>query len=169
MISTTREERHWLLRNLAQGLFQHLGVAVPPVPVEELHKHPPQAFEIDFGVVDMFKCLWDATFARPPSGQGSIFVRFDLSPEERRAALARETLHALVSSRHGRSMGLGEMLGDSLRESSEYFAGHLTAPEVLVTAYRKRTADHADGFADSFGIPAPIASARWAESAEHIQ
>ena len=66
MIQVTREERHWFLRNMAQALVDYAGAAEPPVPVEELLKHPPAAYQEDFGVVDMYSNLWDATFARPP-------------------------------------------------------------------------------------------------------
>jgi len=99
MIPITREERQWFLRNLAQGLVDYMGVVEPPVPVEDLLRNPPLLYDSDFGVVDMYSNLWDATFARPPSQRGSIFVRIDLEPEERRFVLARETLSALITLR----------------------------------------------------------------------
>ena len=45
MIQVTREERHWFLRNMAQALVDYTGAAEPPVPVEELLKHPPEAYQ----------------------------------------------------------------------------------------------------------------------------
>jgi hypothetical protein len=100
------EERRWLLRNLALGLVEYLGVAEPPVPVEALLRHPPSVLESDLGIVEMYSNLWDATFARLTDLRGSIFVRIGLPSHERRFALARELLRALVTSEHGRAMGL---------------------------------------------------------------
>jgi hypothetical protein len=158
----TREERQWFLRNLALGLFEYLGIAAPPVPVEELLRHPPDVFANDLGVVDMYSNLWDATFARLPSQRGSIFVRIDLSSDERRFALAREILSALITSKHGRALGLADLLMPDLRESAEYFARHLLAPEALVAAFRKRGGKDAT-FAAAFDLPARVAGLRWEE------
>jgi len=162
MIWVTRDERLWFLRALAQGLSDYLGAAEPPIPVEQLLKHPPAAYNEDFGVVDMYSNLWDATFARPPSQRGSIFVRIDLPPDERRYALARETLSAVITSRQGRAMGLPEMLMPNMSESAEYFAQHLTAPQALLEAYRSRGGDEKN-FAPTFRIPSQVAGRRWGE------
>lgn len=156
----TREERHWFLRNMAQALVDFTGAAEPPVPVEQLLKHPPAAFQDDFGVVDMYSNLWDATFARPPGQRGSIFVRVDLEPKERRHALARETLSAMITSKHGRSMGLPELLMSDLKDSAEYFASQLLAPEPMVQAYRSGGGGES-GFSDAFQLPVAMAAARW--------
>ena len=160
MIPITREERQWFLRSLAQGLINYLGVQEPPVPVEDLLKNPPPLYDSDFGVVDMYSNLWDATFARPPSQRGSIFVRIDLDPEERRFALARETLSALITSKHGRAMGLFDLLLPHLRESAEYFASYLLAPEPMLKAYHEQ-GGRARGVAKTFNIPPFIALQRW--------
>jgi len=159
----TREERRWFLHCLAQGLFEYMGVAAPPVPVEGLLHHPPETYREDFGVVDMYSTLWDATFARPPNGRGSVFVRIDLSPSERRFALAREVLSALITSRHGRAMGLVQMLMADLKDSAEYFARCLLVPEALLQAFRRRGGDVAD-LAERFGIPSSAAGLRWEDS-----
>jgi hypothetical protein len=160
MIQTTRDERHWFLRSMAQALVDYTGAAGPPVPVEELLRHPPEAYQEDFGVVDMYSNLWDATFARPPGQRGSIFVRVDLAPAERRHALARETLSAMITSKHGRSMGLAELLMSDLKDSAEYFASQVLAPERMVQAYRSSGGGEA-GFAEAFQIPTAMASALW--------
>jgi len=160
MIQVTREERHWFLRNMAQALVDYTGAAEPPVPVEELLKHPPEAYQEDFGVVDMYSNLWDATFARPPGQRGSIFVRVDLEPKERRHALARETLSAMITSKQGRSMGLAELLMSDLKDSAEYFASQLLAPEAMVQAYRGGGGAEA-GLSDAFLLPGPMAATRW--------
>ena len=160
MIQVTREERHWFLRTMAQALVDYTGAAEPPVPVEALLKHPPEAYQEDFGVVDMYSNLWDATFARPPGQRGSIFVRVDLEPKERRHALARETLSAMITSKQGRSMGLAELLMSDLKDSAEYFASQLLAPEVMVLAYRSGGGGEA-GLSDRFQLPGPMAAARW--------
>jgi len=160
MIQTTAEERQWFLRNLARGLADYLGVVEPPVPVEQLLEHPPSLFDEDLGVVNMYSHLWDATFARTPAQRGSIFVRIDLPEKERRFSLARETLTALVTSRHGRALGLPALLLATLKECAEYFARHLLAPDPLVEAYRSRGGD-LDAFGAAFELPANIAALRW--------
>ncbi len=163
MIQTTAEERQWFLRNLARGLADYLGVVQPPVPVEQLLEHPPSLFHEDLGLVNMYSHLWDATFARTPAQRGSIFVRIDLPERERRFSLARETLTALVTSRHGRALGLPALLLSTLKECAEYFARQLLAPEALVEAYRSRGGDRA-AFADVFHLPESVAALRWDES-----
>ncbi|NIM95940.1 MAG: ImmA/IrrE family metallo-endopeptidase [Anaerolineales bacterium] len=167
MISSTREEREWFLRNIAQGLVEYMGAVEPPVQVEEMLRHPPDVYGFDFGVVDMYSNLWDATFARPPSRRGSIFVRVNLQTDQRRFALARETLSALITSKHGRLMGLADLLMDTLQESAEYFARHLLAPEQLVDAFRER-GGKGDEFAEVFGIPEQVAEVRYIESVSAI-
>lgn len=159
MISVTREEREWFLRNIAQGLVEYMGVVKPPVPIEEMLRHPPAVFNYDFGVVDMYSNLWDATFARPPSRRGSIFVRINLPPDQRRYALARETLSALITSNHGREMGLAELLMDTLQDSAEYFARHVLSPRPLVEVFQNRK-DQGATLADTFAIPEEVADAR---------
>ncbi|GMR11556.1 MAG: hypothetical protein BMS9Abin28_2391 [Anaerolineae bacterium] len=160
MIPVSREERHWFLKNAARALLDFSGVSEPPVPVEEVLNHPPAVYQEDFGVVDMYSNLWDATFARPPGQRGSIFVRVDLDPEERRFALARETLCALITSKHGRDLGMPDLLMSELKDSTEYFATHYVAPESLVQAYRAQGGDE-ENFAESFQLPAGVAAARW--------
>ncbi|OGO71509.1 MAG: hypothetical protein A2Z37_13925 [Chloroflexi bacterium RBG_19FT_COMBO_62_14] len=163
MIPVTSEERQWFLSNLALGLVEYMGVAEPPVPVEEILKHPPSLYESDFGVVDMYSNLWDATFARPPTQRGSVFVRIDLPPDERRFALAREMLSALITSKHGRAMGLSDFLMTDLRESAEFFARKLLMPETLVTAFRRRKG-RLQSVSETFQVPPPVASMGWDES-----
>jgi hypothetical protein len=163
MILVAPEERRWLLRNLALGLVEYLGVAEPPVPVEALLRHPPHVLQEDLGLVEMYSNLWDATFARLTDLRGSIFVRVGLPSYERRFALARELLRALVTSEHGKAMGLPEILLPELRECSEYFARQFLAPEALVAAYRKRGGDEAQ-FGGVFDLPAPVAVSRWEDA-----
>ena len=160
MILITREERQWFLQNLAQGLVDYTGVMEPPVPVEELLRNPPPVYDSDFGVVDMYSNLWDATFARPPNQKGSIFVRIDLEPEERRFALAREVLSALITSRHGRSIGLFDLFLPQLMESAEYFASCLLAPESFLEAFQDQ-GGRERGVAKMFVIPQNVAEKRW--------
>ena len=162
MIPFTREEREWFLRNLARGLAEYLGSAEPPIDVEGMLKQPPPLYDADFGVVDMYSNLWDATFARPPSQRGSIFVRIDLKPEDRRFALAREVLSALITSKHGRALGLPDLLLHHLRESAEYFARFLLVPDMMLEAYRKQGGKK-QGMAEAFQIPPRIAAVRWAD------
>jgi hypothetical protein len=163
MILAAPEERRWLLRNLALGLVEYLGIAEPPVPVEALLHHPPRVLQEDLDLVEMYSNLWDATFARMIDSRGSIFVRIGLPSHERRFALARELLRALVTSEHGRAMGLPEILLPELQECAEYFARQFLAPEALVAAYRKRGGGEAQ-FRETFDLPAQVAVARWGDA-----
>ncbi len=162
MIATTREERHWFLRTVAMGLLNSAGHTQPPIQVEEMLKHPPQVYDTDFGVVDMYSNLWDATFARPPSKRGSVFVRIDLPPAQRRYALAREMLSALITSDHGRQMGLESLFLDDIQDAAEYFARAILAPETMVEAYRQQGGG-SSMFAKEFGLPEDIAELCWTE------
>ncbi|MEK6588262.1 MAG: hypothetical protein AABY97_05415 [Chloroflexota bacterium] len=160
MIQITREERHWFLEIAARALIDHIGAAEPPVPVEEILDHPPDVYQEDFGVVDMYSNLWDATFARPPGQRGSIFVRVDLPAKERRLALARETLSAMITSKHGRDLGLPDLLMSELKDSAEYFASFLLAPYAFVQAFRAQGGSE-ELFGELFQLPAAVAEARW--------
>lgn len=160
MIPVSREERHWFLRNAARALQDFSGVTEPPVPVEDVLNHPPAVYQEDFGVVDMYSNLWDATFARPPGKRGSVFIRVDLLPDERRFALARETLCAMITSKHGRDLGMPDLLMSELKDSADYFATHYLAPESLVQAYRAQGGEEED-FAESFQLPANVSENRW--------
>jgi hypothetical protein len=162
MIQTSRSERRWFLNNLAQGLADYLGTMEPPVPVEDLLRNPPPVYEADFGVVEMHSTLWDATFARPPSRKGSVFVQVDLESEQRRYALARETLSAVITSKHGRASGLFDLLLPHLQESGEYFARAFLAPDRLVRAYWKNGCG-APGLAEAFDMPLNLAEERLEE------
>jgi hypothetical protein len=135
MITCTKKEREWFLQNIAQGLVDYLGVMEPPVPIEKLLRNPPAIYDADFGVVEMNSELWDATFARLPDQSGKIFVHSDLGPEARRYALARETLSALITSKHGQNLGLFELVESHLRESAEFFARILLAPPRLLRCF----------------------------------
>lgn len=135
MMVCTNRERHWFLENIAQGLIDYLGVMEPPVPIEDLLMNPPVLFDSDFGVVEMNSELWDATFARLPDQSGQIFIHSKLDPEARRFALARESLSALITSKHGQSMGLFELVEPHLRESAEFFARILLAPPRMLCRF----------------------------------
>ena len=87
-------------------------------------------------------------------------MRVNLPPDQRRFALAREILSALITSKHGQALGLGEMLMEKLHESAEYFARQLLAPEPMVEAYRINGGDRTE-FAYVFGIPESVAEQRW--------
>ena len=163
MILVAPDERRWLLRNLALGLVEYLGVGEPPVPVEALLRHPPRPLREDLDLIEMYSNLWDATFARLTNRRGGIFVRIGLPSRERRFALAREILRAVVTSEHGRAMGLPELLLPELQESAEYFARQFLAPEALVAAFR-RCGGQRDQFGAAFDVPEGAAATRWDEA-----
>jgi hypothetical protein len=59
------------------------------------------------------------------------------------------------------------MLMDVLQESAEYFAGHLLAPEALVSAYIESGGTE-DDFAETFVMPEQIARGRFEEATAAI-
>jgi hypothetical protein len=162
MMPVTLEERHWLLRNLANGLVEHLGTREPPVWVEELLQRPPRVFADDFGLAEAGWSFTDAIFHRSRGGNGRILVHSELPLDERRYAIAREVLVAMLGTDHGVAIGLPGMLIGDVRESAEYFARHLLTPDSLVRAYRLQGKD-LRGFAETFLIPPRIATLRWDE------
>jgi hypothetical protein len=160
MIHTTREERYWLLRNFALGLIDHLGAQYPPIWVENLFKHPPAVYTNLFTKVHTPNGSWSPIYERPISKDAWTTRPWELPIDERRYAIAREILIALGSSRHGRDMGLPELLMAHLEDSQDYFARVLLAPDTLVSSYRRQGRD-IRGFAETFLIPTRIASLRW--------
>lgn len=160
MIHPSREERYWLLRNFALGLVEHLGAIYPPIWVENLLKHPPAVYTNLFAKVRTTGGPWSPIYERPFYKGGRTTRPWELSIDERRYAIAREILIALGSSRHGRELGLPELLLTHLEESQDYFARVLLAPDPLVSTYRHQGKD-IRGFAETFLIPTRIASERW--------
>ena len=163
MIQATREERQWLLRNFAIGLVDHLGAVYPPVWVENLLKHPPPVYTGLFSRVRTSNGEWSPIYDRPVYVTGISSRPWELPIDERRFAVAREILIALGDSRHGRNLGLPELLMSHLEESQDYFARVLLAPDPLIATYRRQGRD-IRGFAETFLIPTRIASERWEDS-----
>ena len=164
MTASTCEERQWLLRMIAAGLHEYLSTTDPPVMVEDLLMHPPEVYADDFGIVDIFSQIWDASFVRPMNRKGSVFVRVDLPQEARNFALARETLLALLSGKFGRKLGLHDVLLPYISDSADYFAMALLAPEALVKSYSSRNGTR-EAFAGDFCLPEKAAAVRWNEVA----
>lgn len=160
MIQATREERQWLLRNFALGLVDHLGAIYPPVWVENLLRNPPAVYTSLFTKVRSANGTWSPIYERPIYVDGGPTRPWELPIDERRFAIAREILIALGGSRHGRDLGLPEVLISRLEESQDYFARVLLAPDPLVSSYRRQGKD-IRGFAETFLIPTRIASERW--------
>lgn len=163
MIQATREEQHWLLRNFAIGLVDYLNAIYPPVWVENLLKYPPPLYTGLFSKVRSSNGDWNSIYDRPIYLTGLTSRPWELSIDERRFAIAREILIALGESRHGRNMGLPDLLMNHLEESQDYFARVLLAPDSLVATYRRQGRD-IRGFAETFLIPTRIAIARWEDS-----
>lgn len=163
MKHVTREEREWLLRSIARGLLDYMNSTEPPIPVAELHRHPPGVYDQDFGVVEIYTKLWDATFIRPLNKPGGVYIRIDLPPEKRRYALARETLFALVSSKHGRKLGLPGIFMPTMDEDSAYFAGHLLAPDAMIKSIKKNSPEQLN-IAETFCLPEGIAAKRFIDT-----
>jgi hypothetical protein len=89
-----------------------------------------------------------------------IEIPYDLSLDERRFALARETMIVMCGCQYGRHLGLPEFIFKDFWDSQNYFARVLLAPDQLVDAYRRQGRD-LRGFAETFLIPPRIATIRW--------
>ncbi|HEX9677003.1 MAG TPA: hypothetical protein VGA07_13595 [Anaerolineales bacterium] len=158
MFICTQEERFWLVRNLAVGLVRHLQVDYPPVWVENLIKKPPAIFQDSERKPSTGR--WDSIYQKHIYRSGKVTKPLDLPIDERRYAIAREILIAMGGSKHGRDMGLPEILLPHLEECQDYFARVLLAPDSLVASYRKQRRD-LRGFAETFLMPTRIATLRW--------
>lgn len=160
MIRATREEREWLLRNLALGLVDYLDAIYPPIWIENILKHPPVLYAGLFSKIRASEGDWSPIYERPIYQNGRTTRPWELPIDERRYAIAREVLIAVGGSRHGRDMGLPELLLAHLDDSQDYFARVLLAPDPLVSTYRRQGKD-LRGFAETFLIPTRIALRRW--------
>jgi hypothetical protein len=156
----TLEERHWFLRNMAIGLVSHLGVTSPPVWIENLLRHPPAVYADVFGVIESGPTGLGFASAQPIVEDFQIRIPYDLPLDERRFALARETMIVVCGCKHGRHMGLPEFIFKDFWDSQNYFARVLLAPDPLIDAYRRQGKD-LRGFAETFLIPPRIAAIRW--------
>ncbi len=159
----SKDERRWLLNRMANGLASHLGQTQPPLPLEPFFQQPPGLYRDDFQLLNLDIGLWDASFVRALDGQGMIYVNPDLEPNERRFALARELFIAIATSRHGRDLGLYDLVREDLVSCANYFARVLLAPDVLLRAYQKTGGD-LSGFSKTFQIPPRVAAMRWEDT-----
>ena len=160
VIRVTREEREWLLRNLAHGLVDYLGAIYPPIWIENILKHPPVLYAGLFSKIRASEGDWSPIYERPIYQNGRTTRPWELPIDERRYAIAREILIALGGSGHGRDLGLPELLLTHLEDSQDYFARVLLAPDPLISAYRRQGKD-LRGLAETFLIPTRIAQQRW--------
>ena len=163
MIHVTREERYWLLRNFALGLIDHLGAIYPPIWVENLLKSPPSVYTNLFTKVRAPNGSWSPIYSRPVTKDGQSTRPGELPIDEHRYAIAREILIALGGTRHGREMGLPDVLLTHLEDSQDYFARVLLAPDPLISSYRRQGKD-IRGFAETFLIPTRVANERWEDT-----
>jgi hypothetical protein len=151
MIHITREERYYL------------GAIYPPIWVENLLKSPPSIYTNLFTKVRAPNGSWSPIYARPALKDGQTTRPGELPIDEQRYAIAREILIALGGTRHGREMGLPEVLLTHLEDSQDYFARVLLAPDPLISSYRRQGKD-IRGFAETFLIPTRIANERWKDT-----
>jgi hypothetical protein len=163
MILTSQEERFWLVRNLALGLVSSMGATEPPVWVENFLYYPPDPPKKSTDQHREQTDVMGEIYERLIHIGGKIVSPSDLPEDERRYALAREVIVALSGSKHGRKMGLPQLIVPYLTELQDYFARVLLAPDPMIQAYRKE-----DGgiynFARAFLIPYRVAEIRWDET-----
>jgi hypothetical protein len=162
MILTTQEERRWFVQNLALGLVSHMGILVPPVPIEEILKNPPEIFLTPPSNIMGQYSPWEETLKRPIYIGGRVIIPGDLPDDERRYAIAQGIMLAIGESDHGRNMGLPQLLSPYLWELKDYFARNLLAPDMLIDSFRQSGGEY-DDFANTFVIPPRIAVIRWEE------
>lgn len=145
---------------MAIGLVSHLGVTSPPVWIENLLRHPPTVYAEVFSVIDAGPTGFDVASVRIDQKDLQIRIPHDLPLDERRFALARETMIVMCGCPYGRHLGLPEFIYKDFWDSQNYFARVLLAPDQLVDAYRQQGKD-LRGFAETFLIPPRIATIRW--------
>jgi len=162
MILTSQEERLWFARNLAFGLVTYLGVTNPPVWVENFLNYPPTSSHKSANPILETTDIFAEIYERLLYMGGRIILPSDLPEDERRYALAREIIVALGGSKHGRKLGLPQLIVPYLTELQDYFARVLLAPDEMVHAYRKEGGEFHQ-FAHAFLIPQRIAEIRWQE------
>jgi SRSO17 transposase len=153
----SREELEWLLRNIALGFSKYASVNEKLDSIEELLRNPPVLYESDFSVLDVGSSQVDAVFLRGIDQHGVIAVSAELEPDERNVALARELLSALITSEHGRALGLRDFLMPYLDEAAQYFAQHLVTYFHMTGTGIQRDGD-LRGLAKKLSGPAPIRS-----------
>jgi hypothetical protein len=66
----------------------------------------------------------------------------------------------MITSKHGRELGLPDLLMSELKDSAKYFASRLLAPDRFVEAYRAQGGEE-ETFEDAFDLPATVAAERW--------
>jgi hypothetical protein len=163
MILTSQEERFWFVRNLALGLVTYLGETDPPVWVESFLRYPAPKSEKKILQIQGSTDILGEIYERLIYMGGRIISPSDLPEDERRYALAREVIVALGSSKHGRKIGLPQLIVPYLSELQDYFARVLLAPDPMIHAYRKEGGDF-HNFARAFLIPHRVAEIRWQET-----
>jgi hypothetical protein len=163
MILTSQEERFWFVRNLALGLISNMGAIDPPVWVENFLHVPLSNRDMRMArIQDPTNILGDICERLIYMG-GRIISPSDLPEDERRYALAREVIVALSGSKHGRKMGLPQLIVPYMTELQDYFARVLLAPDPMINVYRKEGGEFRD-FARAFLIPYRVADIRWQET-----
>ena len=128
--------------------------------MENLLKSPPAVYTNLFTKVRAPNGSWSPIYSRPATKDRQSARPGELPIDEQRYAIAREILIALGGTRHGREMGLPDVLLTHLEDSQDYFARVLLAPDPLISSYRRQGKD-IRGFAETFLIPTRIANERW--------
>jgi hypothetical protein len=165
MILTSQEERFWFVHNLALGLVSYMGATDPPVWVENLLYYPPTKSKKNKAHIQEQTDILSEIYERLIYMGGRIILPSDLPEDERRYALAREVIIALGSSKHGRKIGLPQLIVPYLTELQDYFARVLLAPDPMIHAFRKADGEF-HNFARAFLIPYRVAEIRWQETSQ---
>jgi hypothetical protein len=163
MILTSQEERFWFVRNLALGLVSYTGATDPPVWVENFLHYPPARFKKETAQIQDPTDILGEIYERLIYLGGKIISPSDLPEDERRYALAREVIVAIGGSKHGRKIGLPQLIVPYLTELQDYFARVLLAPDPMIHAYCKDGGNF-HNFARTFLIPYRVAKIRWQET-----
>jgi hypothetical protein len=140
---------------LATALLSHYGITQLPVPMRDILAAPPPDLSHDLSLTEV--SFGESIWLRPPSGQGSVFVNVEMSPAERRYAMARSLFIGLCSTKGGREAGLPAVPNDNLKAQSDLFARRLLmAPELLPNDWRHMAPD---ALAELCGVPRAVAAA----------
>lgn len=160
MTNLTELERKQIVRGLALALVDHMGIENPPVWVESLLKDPPTVYADKFPLIKILHKVLEVIFVWSSDQGSDLLIPSDLPLVERRFIIAQELLNGLMHGLNEQAEGLSKLLLPDLRDTANYFARVLLAPDPMVEAYREEGRD-LKGFAETFLIPDRIASERW--------
>ena len=122
MANLTEMERKGIVRGLALGLVEHMGVEKPSVWVESLLKNPPTVYTQRFPLIKVLHKVLELIFVWTSGQGGDLLIPSSLPLVERRFILAQELLNAVMIGLKEQSVQNPSFLLPDHRDMSGYFA-----------------------------------------------